>query len=230
MHLVAPEVGILGTSAIVGGLTPLAAGTALASVMQGNGRVTAAFLGDGAADEGSFHESLNFASLKKLPVIFVCENNFYATNSPQRARQPADNIVQRARGYAMPGVRLDGNDVLAVYRAASEAVRRARKGEGPTLMECRTYRWTQHVGINLDPPGGGRPKAELDKWMKKCPVKCYEKFLRDNDFISAAEIARMTGKIDREIAEAVAYGQASPLPGKEALLEDVYYEHSEEKK
>lgn len=223
MHLVAPEVGLLGTSSIVGGITPLATGAALASIMQGNKRVAVAFMGDGAVDEGSFHESLNFASLKKLPVLFVCENNFYATNSPLRARQPANNIAQRAKGYKMPGIRVDGNDVLTVYGVAREAVRRARNGGGPTLIECRTYRWMQHVGPYYDYELGCRPKEELDKWVKKCPIKRYRKFLRDKNILSESEMAQIAEQIEREVEEAVAFGQNSPFPDKDELLDDVYH-------
>ena len=223
MHLVAPEVGILGTSSIVGGITPLATGVALASVMQGNRRVAVAFLGDGAVDEGTFHESLNFASLKKLPVLFICENNFYATNSPLRARQPADNIAQRAKGYVMPGIRVDGNDVLAVFRVAREAIKRARNGDGPTLIECRTYRWMQHVGPNYDFKLGCRPKEELDGWRKKCPIKRYKKFLLDKNIISESEMTQIADQIDKEIEEAVIFGQNSPFPDKDELFDDVYH-------
>jgi len=222
MHLVAPEVGILGTSSIVGGITPLATGVALASVMQGNKRVAAAFLGDGAIDEGSFHESLNFASLKKLPVLFICENNFYSICTHLRARQPADNIAQRAKGYVMPGIRVDGNDVLAVFRAAKDAVRRARNGDGPTLIECRTYRWMQHVGPNYDFESGCRFKEELDRWVKKCPIKRYKKFLLSKNIISESEMTQLANQIDKEIEEAVTFGQNSPFPDKEELLDDVY--------
>ena len=223
MHLVAPEVGILGTSSIVGGITPLAVGTALASVMQGNRRVAVAFLGEGGVDEGSFHESLNFASLKKLPVIFVCENNFYAVNSPQWARQPADNIAQRAEGYMMPGQCVDGNDILAVFKVAKEAVKRARNRDGPTLIECRTYRWMQHAGPNYDFESGCRPKEELDEWVKKCPIKRYEELLLKENIISQSEITQIIDQVDKEIEEAVTFGKTSPFPDRDELLDDVYY-------
>jgi pyruvate dehydrogenase E1 component alpha subunit len=223
MHLVAPEVGILGTSSIVGGITPLAVGTALASAMQGNKQVSVAFLGEGGVDEGSFHESLNFASLKRLPVIFVCENNFYAVNSPQWARQPADNIAQRAEGYMMPGQCVDGNDIVAVFQVAQEAIKRARSGDGPTLIECRTYRWMQHVGPNYDFESGCRPKEELDEWVKKCPIKRYEELLLKENIISPSEINQIIGQVDKEIEEAVNFGKNSPFPGRDELLDDVYY-------
>ncbi|MFC1909228.1 thiamine pyrophosphate-dependent dehydrogenase E1 component subunit alpha [Chloroflexota bacterium] len=224
MHLVAPEVGILGTSSIVGGNTPLAVGAALAATMQGTGRVAVAFLGDGGVDEGSFQESLNFASLKRLPVLFICENNFYAVNSPQRTRQSADNIPQRAESYMMPGVRVDGNDVIAVFKAARDAVERARKGKGPTLIECRTYRWMAHVGPNYDFESGARPKEELDEWMEKCPIKRYEEFLLNQNIISASEMMQITNEVDKEIEETVISGKDSPFPHENELLDDVFSE------
>jgi len=223
MHLVDPEVGILGTSAIVGGILPLAAGTALASVMQGNRRVSVAFFGDGGVDEGSFHESLNFASLKKLPVLFVCENNFYATNSPQSARQPADNIAQRAESYLIPGIRVDGNDVMAVFKASREAIKRVRNGDGPTLIECRTYRWMAHVGPNYDFELGCRPKKELDQWMRRCPINRYEDFLLNKNLMSQPEMTEIADHLEKEIEEAVIFGQNSPFPGRNELLDDLYF-------
>jgi pyruvate dehydrogenase E1 component alpha subunit len=222
MHLAAPEVGIFGTSAIVGGGIPLAVGTALASVMQENDKVSVAFFGDGAVDEGIFHESLNFASLRKLPVIFACENNFYATNSPQSARQPADNIAKRAEGYMIPGGRVDGTDVIAVFEAAGEAVKRARKGEGPTLIECRAYRWKGHVGPDYDFELGFRPKEELDEWLEKCPIKRYEKFLLNQNIMSESGMAQIARQLDKEIEEAVIFGQRSPFPDEDELFNNLY--------
>lgn len=224
MHLVDPEVGILGTSSIVGGITPLAVGTALASAMQKNGRISVAFVGDGGVDEGSFQESLNFASLKKLPVIFVCENNFYAVISHQRARQSADNIVQKAESYLVPGTSVNGNDVIGVFRATRDAVARAKRGDGPSLIECRTYRWMAHVGPNYDYESGARPREELDDWMKRCPLKSYEEFLLRRDVISASEIARISERVDKEIEEAVIFAKNSDYPERNELLEDVYSE------
>ena len=222
MHLAAPEVGMPGTTAIVGGNIPLAVGAALGSVIQGNGRVAVAFFGDGAVDEGAFHEGLSFASLKRLPVVLVCENNFYATNSPQWARQPLDNIAERAAGYGVPGVRLDGNDVLAVYRAAQEAVGRARAGQGPTLLECRTYRWRAHVGPDCDYPAGCRPREELEEWMARCPILRLEVQLRDQGLLSLEEQETAVRQVEQEIQEAVLFAQDSPFPGPQELLEDIY--------
>lgn len=222
MHLVDPERGILGTSAIVGGGLPLAVGAALAAVMQGSDRVSVAFFGDGAVDEGSFHESLNFASLKKLPVVFVCENNFYATNSHQSARHSGDGIACLAEGYTMPGVCVDGNDVIAVFETAQKAVNLARSRKGPTLMECRTYRWKAHVGPDCDVEKGCRPREELEQWIKRCPIKQFGRLLLDENVMSEPEMLKLTGQVDKEIEEAVIFARNSPFPDPKELYEDVY--------
>ncbi|MBI5892286.1 MAG: thiamine pyrophosphate-dependent dehydrogenase E1 component subunit alpha [Deltaproteobacteria bacterium] len=222
MHMVDPENGILGTSAIVGGAIPLAVGTALASAMKKDGRVSAAFFGDGAAEEGTFHESLNFASLKKLPVVFVCENNFYATNSYISARQPHNDIAKKAESYLIPSVQIDGNDVVAVYEEARKAVERARAGKGPSFIECRTYRWKGHVGPDCDYEKGCRPKEELDVWMDRCPVKTFEDFILKNKSISEKELQQLKANIAKELDNAVSYGRTSPLPDDKELFEDVY--------
>jgi len=223
MHICSPENGILGTSAIVGGGIPIAVGTALASVMRDRDNVSVTFFGDGAVDEGTFHESLNFASLKKLPVIFVCENNFYATNSPQSARQPHDNIAMRAEGYAMPGVQIDGNNVIAVYETAREAIDRARAGGGPTLIECRTYRWKGHVGPDCDVEKGCRPRDEHDMWLKKCPVERTRKLLLRNKVMNKKDMVGLLEKVNKEVDEALEFGRSSPFPEPSEVYEDVYY-------
>jgi TPP-dependent pyruvate/acetoin dehydrogenase alpha subunit len=222
MHVVDPEVGVCGSTAIVGGNIPLSVGAALASVMQKRKSVAVSFFGDGAVDEGVFHESLNFAALKSLPVIFVCENNFYATNSHQSKRQPHDHIHKLSKYYLIPGVRVDGNDVVKVFETAREAVRRARKGDGPTLMECRTFRWKGHVGPECDIKLGCREQEELDAWMRKCPVKRFEKRLIKEGVVKKTYIDRLTREIDREIHDAYLYGKTSPDPGVDELLEDVW--------
>lgn len=222
MHLVQPEIGIMGASAIVGGSLPIAVGSALASQLQNRDRVAVAFFGDGAVEEGVFHESLNFAALRKLPALFVCENNFYATHSHQSARQPADNIHERAAGYAMPGVRIDGTDVMAVYQAASTAVDRARSGEGPTLLEIRAYRWKEHVGPNVDYALGYRTQEELESWMARCPVRLLtERILQGIDG-SRADLDRLSTDLDAEINDAVRFGQESEAPTAAEMIEDVY--------
>jgi len=222
MHLIAPEINFLGSSAIVGGSIPLAVGTALASSMQGNKRVSVAFFGDGGVDEGVFHEGLNFASLKKLPVVFVCENNFYATNSPLSARQPLDNIFERAKPYGIRGVRVDGNDVLAVFSAAREAVTFARAGKGPTLIECRTYRHKAHVGPDCDFESGCRPKGELDRWLKLCPIKRFERYLLEKKIISRSKLSKLSTRLKQEAEKAITFGKSGSFPDEKELFKDVY--------
>lgn len=222
MHLVDTSRGILGTSAIVGGGIPMAVGTALASSIRGDGRVSVAFFGDGAYDEGVFFESFNFAALKKLPVVFVCENNFYATNSPQEVRQPLCRIANSAATFGAPGVCVDGNNVLEVYGAAREAVKRAREGAGPTLIEAKTYRWKGHVGPEVDYEKGARPMDELFHWMKRCPVKNFEEALKENKIIDEGALSGLASEISAEIDAAVSYAKNSPLPEEGELLEDLY--------
>jgi len=223
MHFAVPEIGIMGTSAIVGGGIPLGVGTALASRMKGDGKISAVFFGDGAVDEGVFHESLNFASLKKLPVIFVCENNFYSVNSHISKRQPHDNIAKRAQSYEMPGIQINGNDVVAVYRASEEAVNRIKNKDGPTLIECRTYRWKEHVGYDCDYEKGCRPKEELIDWVAKCPVESFKKKLIEEGLLSEESFRTISEKMDADLTRAMKWAKKSPYPDKETVLSDVYF-------
>jgi pyruvate dehydrogenase E1 component alpha subunit len=222
MHLADPEVGMMGSSAIVAGSIPLAVGSALAFSMKGNDRVAVALFGDGGAEQGSFSECLSFASLKSLPVIFVCENNLYATYTHISARQPKDNIHQRGEPYGVPGTEIDGNDVLAVYEAASQAVERCRLGKGPSLLECRTYRWRGHVGPDYDCDLGYRSKQELEEWMRRCPIMTYEKTLVSAGICSQSDLDLIRGEVDEEVARAVTFAKSSPEPELDDLLQDVY--------
>jgi acetoin:2,6-dichlorophenolindophenol oxidoreductase subunit alpha len=224
MHPAFPEIGILGTSAIVGGGIPLAVGTALASKLRNDGRVSVTFFGDGAVDEGAFHESMNFASLKKLPVIFVCENNFYAVNSPLSARQPHLDIHKRAESYGMPGAEVAGDDVLSIYREAKKAVQLAREGGGPTLIECKTYRWRGHVGPECDYQKGCRPKDELENWMAKCPVGDLKNMLIEKGFVSEDWCRSLLRDTDALLDKALEFGKGSPFPKRSEVLEHVYWE------
>lgn len=222
MHLNDPEVGILGSTAIVGGNIPLGTGTALASRLQNNDRVTVIFFGDGAADEGTFHESLNFASLKKLPVIYVCENNFYAINSHQSQRQNGDNIYKWAYGYGIPGYQIDGNDVLKVSNCVEDAVSRCRNGEGPTLIECITYRWKGHIGTVNDVGEGFRPQSEYDYWISRCPIKLYVDYLKGIGILDDETDNSINREIDQLINDAFAYAKNSPKPMPDELMDFVY--------
>lgn len=222
MHVVDPEVGVCGSTSIVGANIPLSVGAALASTLQSKDQVSISFFGDGGVDEGAFHEALSFASLKKLPVIFVCENNFYATHSHQSKRQPHDHIYKLAEGYLIPGIRIDGNNVLAIYKVAKEAVKRARRGEGPTLIECRTYRWKGHVGPECDIKLGYRTQKELNKWMRRCPIKMFEAFLLRQGVMREKERNEIIKQIDQKIQDAYEYGKESPYPQEEELFDDVW--------
>lgn len=221
MHLVWPQTGMLGASAIVAGTVPIAVGRALASGLKGSDEVAAAFFGDAAVEQGVTHESLNFASLRRLPVVFVCENNLYATHSPLSARQPTPEIAPRAAAYHMPGVMVDGNDVVEVYLAARAAVERARGGEGPTLIEAKTYRWREHVGPNYDINLGYRSQAELDAWVARDPVLIQAHRLEALGILTPAERAAVDAQGESEVAAAVQYAKASPFPEPGALYADV---------
>ncbi len=223
MHPADPTCGILGTSAIVGGGIPLAVGAAWASSMQGKNEVSVAFFGDGASEEGTFHESLNFAALKNIPVIFVCENNSYATASPFASRQPLTvSIADKANGYGMPGVRIDGNDVLEVYRVAGEAMTRARQGQGPTLIEAETFRWMAHVGPVDDTKTGHRPAPELAAWRNKCPVQRLQQLLLNKGIINSNQEEKLRHEIDTDLEAAISYAKQAAAPTKEDLLNHVY--------
>ncbi len=222
MHLIAPEVGVAGTAPIVSGTVPIAVGAALAMRLRGEDRVSVAFFGDGALEEGTVHEALNLAAHRRLPVIFACENNLYASHLSILERRSEDNIPALAAGHGLPGVRVDGNDVLAVYRAATEAVQRARAGHGPTLLECRTYRWRGHVGPNYDLDKGLRSREEFETWTAKCPLRKMEEALLVQGVVSLLEIAQMYEDIQREVDEAFLFAKESPYPAESELLTDVF--------
>lgn len=217
MHLINKEVGLLGTVPMVAATIPIAVGTALASILLGQGKVAVAFFGDGATDEGEFHESLNFASLWKLPVIFVCENNFFSTHLPLQARQPVQDLAVHAHAHAMPGISVDGNDVVAVYQAASEAVRRARSGQGPTLLECKTYRWRGHVGPRWDLDKAIRNKGELEAWMARCPIRRLENYMIEHALLTPQERDVLYQQVITEVEDAVAFARQSPFPSPSEL-------------
>ena len=220
MHLVAPEVGILGTSPIVAGSLPLAVGTAWASDLRQDGKVSVVFFGDGAVEEGVFHECLNFASLKNLPVVFVCENNQYSSHLILSERQPADNIHESAVPHAMVGARVDGNDVLAVYEVARDAIDRARAGDGPTLIEARTYRWRGHVGPNWDLDKAIRTQAEVDSWIARDPIRKLREDLDDADLV--AELSALEPEVEAEIERSIDKARAGELPPPAELGHFVY--------
>jgi TPP-dependent pyruvate/acetoin dehydrogenase alpha subunit len=222
MHIASAEMGLPGSSAIVGGTIPIAAGAALGFSMQNRDTVSVAFFGDGAAHEGVFYESLNFASLKKLQIVFVCENNLYCTHLPIAATLADTKIYRKAEAFAMPGVRIDGNDAIEVYKTARKAIEDARRGKGPTLIEAMTYRWLGHVGPCDDLDKGLRSKEELDCWMKRDPIKILEKVLLDQGIMSEEERNHLQKTTSEEIEEAVKFARESPYPDKNDLLKNVF--------
>jgi TPP-dependent pyruvate/acetoin dehydrogenase alpha subunit len=222
MHIASPNIGLPGSSAIVAGTVPIAVGAALAFSMQRKDNVSVPFFGDGTAGEGVWYESLNFASLKKLPVVFVCENNVYSTHLPISACLAHIEIWEKAKAFNMPGVRVDGNNVAEVFQAAKRAIDDARLGKGPTLIECMTYRWRGHVGPHDDIDKGLRCKEELDYWMQRCPIKALEEFLLTHGIIAESGKVRIIENIDREIEDTVAFAKKSPYPDEHDYLNYVF--------
>jgi TPP-dependent pyruvate/acetoin dehydrogenase alpha subunit len=221
MHISNMELGMLGANGIVGGGPPIAMGAAFSNKFRKTNNVACCFFGDGASNEGSFHEAANMASLYKLPALFVCENNGYGEYTPQANHQAIVDVADRAPGYGMPGVIVDGMDVIAVYEAAGEAIARARAGEGPTLLECKTYRYYDHVGVR----GMGltyRTDAEVEEWKKKDPIDQFEARLAEQDILTAEAALAVHDEVLAEIATAVQFAEDSPYPDASALLEDVY--------
>ncbi|MGE0277585.1 MAG: thiamine pyrophosphate-dependent dehydrogenase E1 component subunit alpha [Nitrospiraceae bacterium] len=220
MHLVAPEIGLYGTVPLVGATIPLAVGAGLASTLRGDGHVAVAFFGDGATEEGHFHESMNFAALYRLPVLFVCENNFYSTHMALADRRPQDNIAQAADLYGISGKRIDGNDAVVVHEAALEAAARARAGQGPTLLECRTYRWRGHVGPAWDLDVGGQRRRELEEWLPQDPIpRLRWRIAEAGGHLD--ELERMEEDVRAEIEAAVRFARESPSPDPGELLHRV---------
>jgi len=212
MHLVDTAVGHLGSSSIVGGGIPIGTGLALASKMNGDNKVSAVFFGDGAADEGVLYESINFAMLKALPVIYILENNHWSVCSHISARKAGDNIFHQAAPKLLMTRKIDGNDVLAVYQTALEAIERARRGLGPSFIECETYRMLGHAGCGSQDPEGYRDRLEVEAWQKKCPVDNFRKLLLAQAALTAADIAAVGKKIETEIDDAFDFAKNSPLP------------------
>ena len=201
MHLVDVEQGMMGASALVAGTIPLSVGAGLSMAMNQTKNVSVAFFGDGASEEGLFFESLNFAALRKIPVIFACENNNYATYSEQRARQANLDISLRGKPFGLPSLAMDGNDVDAIYLAAGDAVQRARAGQGPTLMVFRTSRWRDHVGPNWDYEPGHRTREDVDAWVEKCPIQKLVKKLLQEKLLTPDEQKQIEADIDNEVKE-----------------------------
>ncbi|MDD3580782.1 MAG: thiamine pyrophosphate-dependent dehydrogenase E1 component subunit alpha [Desulfobacca sp.] len=219
LHLAVPEVNAPCTTTVVGGGPPIAVGRAFAQQYREEKSVTVCFIGDGATNEGSFHEALNLASLWALPVIFVCENNLYAGAQRYEEHTKVPNIAERAAGYAMPGVVVDGNDALAVYTSACEARGRAVAGEGPTLIEYKTYRWRGHGESDLQLY---QPQEEIAAWQAMCPIPKLRGDMLAQGLISVDELREMEHRIDAMVQEAIRFAEESPYPEPHEALEDVY--------
>jgi pyruvate dehydrogenase E1 component alpha subunit len=219
MHIADFSIGMLGATAVVGAGLPIAVGAALSARLRKTDQVVVCFFGEGASNQGTFHESINMASAWKLPVIFVCENNLYAMGTRQSRIMNIDNISDRAASYRILGVSVDGNDVLAVYEAARVAAEQARKGEGPTLIECRTYRHRGHSRVD---PAKYRPQEEVEEWLRKDPIKRLRDKLIQTNISTEAKLQEIEKRVSNEIEDAVKFAVESPYPAPEEALEDVY--------
>ena len=221
MHLADKEIGVMGSTAIVGAGIPIATGAALSFKLLKTDQVAVCFFGDGAVNHGTFHESMNMASLWDLPIVFCCENNSWSQFSPQTLTTKVLDVAKRAASYDIPGITIDGDDILAVYEAAEEVIGRARKGGGPTLLECKTHRWYGHF---VGDPQKYRSQESLDEAYKSDPIVRFEAKLTEEKVITPDEVEAIKQKIQAEIDEAVKFAEESPLPDVDELLDNVYYE------
>ena len=219
MHSTDLQAGVIFSTAIVGGGIPLAVGVALALQMDKKTNCVVCFFGDGATNTGAFHEALNLAAVWKLPVVFVCENNQYAVSVPV-SKSTSASIAQRGQAYGIPGLSANGMNVLEVYEAASQAVSRAKKGEGPTLMECETYRYKGH-GV-YDSGLDYRTQQEVDEWMKRDPIQAFERKLTTENLATVEELEAIRSKVKSRIAEAVAFAKGRPYPPNDLLAKFVW--------
>jgi pyruvate dehydrogenase E1 component alpha subunit len=219
MHIADMDIGILGANGIVGAGIPIAGGAALSAQMRGTDQVAICFFGDGACNTSRFHEGVNLASIWKLPVVYIIENNQYAESTSISYAANIANLADRAAAYGIPGKPIDGNDVLAVYEAVGEAVARARKGEGPTLIECKTYRWHGHFEGDLQTY---KPKEEVEGWMKKDPIPRFRRKLIEMGVLTEKEADEIDQAMLEEMDEAMKFAEESPFPDPEETLEDVY--------
>lgn len=220
MHLADLEIGLLASSGIVGGGIPIAVGAGFSSYYRDSRQVTLSFFGDGAANQGSFHESLNLAAVWKLPVVFICENNLYAITVPAASSLSIEDIADRAVSYGIPGKTVDGMDVRAVYKAVKDAVARAREGKGPSLIECKTYRFKGHW---VGDPIVYRTDEEVEKWRKKDPILNFRKLLVKQGVFTEIDLDNIKNQAEEEIKEAVEFAKNSPFPDQNEVTKYVYY-------
>ena len=222
MHIADFSIGMLGANGIVAGGIPIVTGAGLAAQLEGKGRVAVSFFGDGASNAGPFHESINIAATWKLPMLYVCENNLYSAGTIAADTLALSDVAARAAGYGIPGVVVDGNDVMAVYEAAEAAVSRARAGQGPTLIECKTYRWRGHT----ERPGqeDPRPKEEIEEWRQRDPINRFATSLMEHGLLTEEAWQKMDDEILEAIEDAVKFAEESPFPEPEAAVEDIFAE------
>ena len=218
MHIADPDIGILGANGIVGGGLGIAPGAGLSAKMRGTDQVTICFFGDGASNEGIFHESLNLAAVWDLPVVYLCENNKFGLTSKAEEVLSVEDVADRAAGYDIPGETVNGNDVIAVYQAVKKAVERARNNEGPTLIEAKTYRWEGHF---VGDPCVYRDRSETKKWKDRCPVNSLYGHL-ESVGVSENELDEIDSKIRQELDKAVEFAKNSPEPEIDSIFEDIY--------
>lgn len=221
MHIMAMDKGILGANGIVGGEIPIATGAAYSAKYRGTNQVAVSFFGDSASNEGTFHESINMAAAWNLPIIYVIENNLYGISVDIRDVTNTPNLADRAVGYGIPGIVVDGMDVLAVHHTAEEAIKRARSGNGPTLIECKTYRWQGH---HVGDPGTYRERKDINEkasWMERCPVDTFKnKILKGK--VTVTEIAKIEEEVEKEVREAVQFAIDSPYPDPSEAYTDIF--------
>ncbi|HTZ34490.1 MAG TPA: thiamine pyrophosphate-dependent dehydrogenase E1 component subunit alpha, partial [Stellaceae bacterium] len=220
MHIADFSIGMLGANGIVAGGIAIVTGAGLAAQMEGQGGVAVSFFGDGASNAGPFHECLNIAAAWKLPMLYVCENNMYAAQTSAAATHALPDVAARAAGYGIPGIVVDGNDIFAVYQAANRAVDRARSGGGPTLIECKTYRWRAHTERRGQPDP--RDAAEIEGWKQKDPIARLERQLREQGDLTDPARAAMEREVAAAIEAAVAFAEASPFPRPEQATDDMF--------
>jgi len=220
MHMYAPEWGFMGTNGIVGAPIPLATGGALSAKLRHNGQVVVSFFGEGAVNSGSFHEAVNMGTVWDLPVVYVCENNLYATEMAFSRATKNTSVARRAESYGLPGVEVDGQDVLAVHRVAKTAIDRARAGGGPTLIECKTYRYVGHH--EGDPGTDYRTREEVQHWKEQDPLKRARKSLIESAVADEGELQAVDQEVERLIDQAVEFAEKSPEPSPDSIDEHVF--------
>ena len=222
VHLTAPESGMIATSAILGEMTAVAVGAALSFQMDRSDRVSVTFFGEGSLDEGAFYEALNYSAIKRLPVLFACENNLYATESPMEVRQaPGSDLCERVRSFKVTASRIDGNDVLEVYQAARSAVAALRRGDGPIFLECMTYRWREHVGPHFDHElnRNYRTREEVEAWMERCPVTRSGERLIEIGGADADQLEKWRAETLQEVDAAIGRARSAPWPEVSTLFD-----------